>query len=411
MRRVLALLLLAACSGKNPPSGERTGRAAFPALPRTPAELTALVAAETRRPPPPAGPALDAAALVAAAEARGLGLLPAGYPAIVRWIQAALDGGHPDGYLLFGTYHDAPGQLEAFRRLVGPGGIRGLHLVAAEQLRADGEWQGAPLEAQRGDGPLLDLWCTAGDRGAFARLAEHHRDGDYAAWKLGYEDAVLDLLVNARATSVRLVGCDMPAALQELSGAPPGELRNRLREIHCLRSLPITWPRRAALVWGDAHVQPGGLVRVLSPGASVLTLHAFGQRQGGGVVEPALGKQLAVLEPVLVPLGPDEAALLLPDDTLGGHVDRVLTSLDDGASLTGLTATARRDGTLFVGTRSYPVGRAPVAVALEPGDHTYAYVTGGLRLVGAVRVVAGHRVDLDFDGEARLVSYVERTAQ
>ena len=411
MRRVLALLLLAACSGKNPPSGERTGRAAFPALPRTPADLTALIAAETRRPPPPTEPELDAAAIVAAAESRGLGTLPSGYPAIVRWIQAALDGGRPDGYLLFGTYHDAPGQLDAFRRLVGPAGIRGLHLVAAEQFRADGEWQGAPLEAQRGDGPLLDLWGTTGDRAAFGKLAEHHRDGDYAAWKLGYEEAVLDLLVNARATAVRLVGCDMPAALQDLSGAPPGESRNRLREIHCLRSLPITWPRRAALVWGDAHVRRDGLIRFLSPGASVIAIHAFGQRQGGGVVEPALGKQLAVVEPVLVPIGPDEAALLLPDETMGAHVDRVLAPLDDGARLTGVTATARRDGTLFLDARSFPVGREPLAVPLDPGDHTYAYVGGGLRLVGAVRVLAGHRVDLDFDGEARLVSYVERALQ
>ncbi|MFT3773096.1 MAG: hypothetical protein QM820_47555 [Minicystis sp.] len=410
MPRRLALafaLLLAACSGKKPPAGTTTGTAVFPTLPRTPAEVTDLIEKETRRLPPPTEPELDAGAILAAAEARGLGTLPAGNVQILRWIQAGIQRTASDAYFLFGTYHDAPGQLDAFRRIVGPGGLRGLHVVAAEQFRADGEWQGAPIDAQRGDNPLLELWSMKGDRLAFEKLAERHRDGDYAAWKLGYEDAVLDLLVNARATGVRFVGCDMPAQLQELSGAPPGELRNRLREIHCLRSLPITWPRRAALIWGDAHVRRSGLVRFITSGAAVYVVHAFGQRQGGGTVEPALGKKLVVNDPVLVPLGEAEAALLLPDAILGGHVDRVLTT-EGSAITTGVTVRSEVPGTFAASWVSAPVGREPVRVALEAGDHAYAFTAGDRRIVGALHLEAGHHVELGFDPEARLTSYVER---
>jgi hypothetical protein len=413
-----AAALLVACTERpTPPTPARsttrahqTPAAAFPELPATPEAAEELVRRETAR-PVAAERAGDAGAILAAVAARPAAVV-AGDGAVTRWIQAVLDRAPGDAYVLFGTWHDAPGQIDAFRRLAGPGGLRGIDLVAVELFRADGAWGGAPLEIQRGDGAAIEAYLASGDREAFAGLARSHRDADYAAWKLGYEPAVLDLLVEARATGVRLLGCDMPRALQEKIGAPPGDLRNRLREIHCLRSLPPApggKPRHAALLWGEAHVQPDGLRRFLPPAAAVLSLHVFGRRMEAGPAETALAKELAVVEPALVPLGPDDAALLLPDATLGGHVDRVLAGAEQGEAVQpGLVVRAEEAGTIFVGGRSVPVGPEAVTVALPEGDHPYVLASGGRRAVGAIRMMAGHRVELGFDPRSGLVGYVDR---
>ena len=411
---VLAAALLAACSERAaPPSVTSTTTAAAPTFPQLPTTLEAaaeLVARETVRPPVPV-PEADAAAILAAIAARP-GAVVAGEGPVTRWIQAQLDRAGGDAYALFGTWHDAPGQIDAFRRLVGPGGLRGLTVVAVELFRADGAWGGAPAELQRGDGAAIEAYVVHGDPEAFAGLTRSHRGVDYVAWKFGYEPTVLDLLVNARATGVRFLGCDMPAALQEKTGAPPGEVRHRLREIHCLRSLPPTpggRPRRAALLWGDAHVKPGGMPRFLPPAAAVLSIHLVGQRLEPGPVEAALAKELSVVEPALVPLGPGEAALILPDATVGGHVDRVLTGPEPGEAFApGLAVRAEVPGVVVVGERSVPVGSGAVTVPLPEGEHAFVYVGGGKRVVGAVRMEAGHRVELGFDPRAGITSYVDR---
>ncbi len=412
--KALLAVALAACSDRRPPpapaaTASAAARPAFPDLPTTPEAAAELVRRETAR---PVGPdhEVDAAAILAAVAAHP-GALVAGDGAVVRWIQAFLDRASGDAFVLQGAWHDAPGQVDAFRRLVGPGGLRGLTVVAVELFRADGEWGGVPAEVQRGDGAAISAYVDHGERDAFAGLARTHRDADYAAWKLGYEPSVLDLLVNARATGVRFLGCDMPAALQERSGAPPGEARLRLRELHCLRSLPPEpggRPRRAALLWGQAHLRPGGLRRFLPPATAALALHVFGRRLAPGAVETALARELAVLDPVLVPLGPDEAALILPDDTLGGHVDRVLAAAEPGEVVVqGVTARSEVPGVLVVGERSVPVGREPAAIPLGEGEHAWTFTGGGRRLVGAVRLEAGHRVELAFD-PAGVTGYVER---
>jgi hypothetical protein len=415
----LAIALLAACSERTSlpsPSPARTASASaapsatFPELPVTTEAVAELVRRETARPIAPER-AADAAAILAAIAARPAAIV-AGDRAMTRWIQSFLDRAGGDAYVLVGTWHDAPGQIDAFRRLVGPGGLRGLDVVAVELFRADGAWAGAPLELQRGDGAAIAAYLDSGDREAFAGLALRHRDGDYAAWKLGFEPSALDLLVNARATAVRLLGCDMPQALQERSGAPPGDLRNRLREIHCLHALPPPLPgrpRRAALLWGDAHVQPGGLRRFLPTAAAVLSLHVLGRRMEPGPAETALARELSVVEPALVPLGPEEAVILLPDATLGGRIDRVLARAEPGEAVPpGLSVRTPEAGVLSSGERSMPVGPEGVTLGLPEGDHTYMISAGRRRVVGAVRIEAGHRVELGFDPRAGLVSYVER---
>ena len=406
----LAAVLLAACSERAaPPSVTSTpppppAAPAFPPRPTTPAAAADLVARETLRTPGPARE-VGAAEILAAIAARP-GAVVAGDGPVTRWIQAFLDRAPGAAYLLFGTWHDAPGQIESFRRRVGPGGLRGLTVVAVELFRADGAWGGAPAELQRGDGAAIDAYVAHGDLEAFAGLARSHRGVDYVAWKLGYEATVLDLLVNARATGVRFLGCDMPAGLQEKTGAPPGEVRHRLREIHCLRSLPPTpggRPRRAALLWGDAHVKAEGLIRFVPPAAAALSIHLVGRRLEPGPMEAALAKELSVVEPALVPLGPDEAALILPDATLGARVDRVLTGPEAGEAVApGLAVRAEVPGVLVVGERSVPVGPEAVVIPLPEGEHAYVYVGGGRRVVGALRLDRGHRVELSFDPRSGL---------
>ena len=155
---------------------------------------------------------------------------------------------------------------------------------------------GSTFRCAGGDGALLDAYLVRGDVEAFAGLARRHRDADYAAWKLGYEFTVLDLLIAARAGGLRFRGCDMPAALQERSRASQGpSLRHRLREIHCVHSLPPSGgkPRRAALLWGDAHLGADGLRRFLPPAAAVLSVHLVGKRLEPGALEIALAKELS----------------------------------------------------------------------------------------------------------------------
>lgn len=425
MRTPLAaalLTLLTACSEPSRPTAAasaaplpsasvpRAIAPSFPAFPATPAAARDLVARETKRAAEP-DREVDAAAILAAIAARP-GSVVAGEIPVARWIEARMRAAPKDAYLLVGTFHDSAGQIDAFRRLVGPLGVRGLSVVAVEQLRADGAWSGVPIEEQRGDGAAIDAYVAQGDAEAFAALARGHRDSDYAAWKLGYEANVLDLLVNARATRVTFLGCDLPRPLQERLKDSPAEIRNRVREIHCLHALPPApgdRPRRAALLWGMAHVRRDGLRRFLPPEARVLALHVFGRRLAAGAVESGLGKALIVNDVALVPLGEDEAALLLPDEILGGKVDRVLTA--EGAGSAGVFVRSEIDGVVSFGSREpevTKVGRAEVQIPLPPGEHTYVLSAGDLRVLGAVRVEEGARVELGFDPKGRGTSLMER---
>jgi hypothetical protein len=156
-------------------------------------------------------------------------------------------------------------------------------------------------------------------------------------------------------------------------------------------------------------VRPEGLLRFLPREAAALSIHLVGSRMEPGPVEALLAKGLGVVDPSLVPVGPDEAALLLPDSTLGARVDRVLTGPEAGEALTpGLTARADVPGVLVVDGRPVPVGAGAVQIALPVGDHTYVYAGGGKRVVGAVRLDPGHRVELWFDPGSGITSYVDR---
>jgi hypothetical protein len=368
---------------------------------------------------------LTAESLLARASAHGWGTLVTGEEETLAWIQAFVDratAAGRDAYVLWGGYHDAPGQVDAFGHLIGPGGLRGLTLVAAEQFRASGAWGGVSTEEQRGDDAELASYVERGDLTAFDRLARGHADADYAAWKFAYARTVMDLLVDARATAssrmpgealLRFTGCDMPEPLKRVIATLPDDDRLRLRELHCVASLPVSPPRvRAALLWGQGHVRPSGLRRFFPPAATVLSIYVFGLRSAPGSAEAELHDKLALADPVLIPLDDtsEELALLYPDEALGASVDRVRDRSGAwDARGPGLYVRAPEGGRFLIGERNLALG-ANEEARIEVGaqERSFSLETPTVRFAGRVHVPRGGQLTLAFDAAARTIAAEER---
>jgi hypothetical protein len=416
---VLSVAVLACGSPRDPAPGAPPPPAApaWPELPRTPEAAEALIRTRTARPLTGADVTGASSEALLRALDESPGALVAGEPSVLAWMDGFLDRASAagrDSVLLYGTFHDSGGQIDAFRRLIGPLGLRGLTHVAVEQLRADGAWQGVSADAQRGDDAAIGAWLAGGDRGALAALAQRHGASDYAAWKFGYEPAVLDLLVTARAAGIHLAGCDLPSSAQELLAGLPELARLRLRELHCLLSWPVAkGPRRTALLWGQAHVRREGLRRFLPPETAALSVYAIGYRSGEWTTEATLGAQLALTDPLLIPLDREgtEIAILYPDPggPLAATMDRVRAEASTGKP--GLRVhVLGATGTLHLGDRALPIGPDPQRIEIPAGDHAYVLAVGNLRFAGAIHLPPGGGLDLSFDPAHRAVALTERPA-
>lgn len=398
------------------PTTTATIATAWPELPRTAAAADALIQARTVRDVA----SIDARSSSAEGVIDGLAERPqslvAGEAAIVARIQAFLDHATAEGrdsVVLFGTFHDSGGQIEAFRRLIGPLGLRGLTHVAVEQLPADGAWKGVSPDLQRGEDAAITAYLTSGDRPALEALARRHATTDYAAWKFDYEASVLDLFITARAAGLPLRGCDIPASTQALLAEVPERSRLRLRELHCLSSLApaASGPRRIALLWGQAHVEHDALPRFLPPSTAVLAIHALGYRSGEWTTEGALGARLALTDTVLLPFKGDENAVtvLYPVGPLAASVDRARAEPSSGEP--GLhVRTEAGTGTLHLGERMFPVGPDLTKIEYPAGEHAYVLVAGNLRFAGAIHLAPGGGLDLTFNAAQRSLALIERPA-
>jgi len=423
-------------SSRSAEAREDEARARWPSLPRDEQAASVLIARRKLRAEAEVPDAeLQSEALMKRAPGPGWGSAVVGVEATQAWIQGFLDRATArgrDAYVLFGTFHDAAGQVDAFRRLVGPGGLRGLTSVTAEQFRATGAWSDVDERAQRGDDDEIAAYVERGDRDAFATLGRRHRESDYAAWKLAYEPSVLELLVTGRAIfdgglGARFRGCDMPTDTQRLALTRVSEQTlRRLREIHCLAALDEATrdrpeKRRVAMLWGQAHVQT---LRQLLPGsAEVLSLYVFGFRSGEETTEASLAKHLAIEAPLLLPLDDrgDVAALLYPDPVLGGVVDRVQDrkpiELDDRARRLVVSVSSDAGGHVLVGDRSVALAAAcpppawcgaSVAIEVPTGNHPYVVDVAGLRFIGSAHVPEHGALELRFDARTRRVESIER---
>jgi len=424
-----ALLSVSACKEpgrtapvrKVPPS--RADRLTWPAFPTTLKSARALVKERTRRTnaafdvlPQTAAlqmplPQTAAALLDLIRQRQRQSWLVAGWDRIVQVLQKQLD--RPgDQVLLWGTYHDAGGQLEAFRSLVGPAGLRGLSAVSLEQLAADGRWGGVAGKEQRGISKSLARYLETGKREALESVGNDQRRTNYTGWKYRHLGAVTDLLLTARAAGLRLLPCDMPGALQRRS---QGEVVDRLRELHCLLTLEqalqaVPRPHRVAMAWGQGHLARTALPRFLPPETRVLAVYVYGHRPGPAGLEHEVKGRLLLTDPALLRLDEGRYLLLLDGPVLGGRLERALDRLERALPehlRHQLRVTARANGQLQVaGQRVTLKAEQSITIPVSPGGHSYLFEGANKTLVGSVEIVNGGSAELTLDavkGETRLL--------
>ena len=316
----------------------------------------------------------------------GPGRVKVGFPDILSFLDARIETAAGEVVLLFGSHHDAAGQLHAFRRLVGPLGLSSLTHVAVEQLEADGHWTATlPDDQQRGDDSApLASWRQR-DEDGLRQLLVRQRGRNYTAWRYGYLDEITDLLIATRATASQLVGCDMPMPAQRRVKALEPEVVDRLRELHCSLALERAAtlerrPLRAAVFWGDAHLSPEGFGRFVSPEARLVTIHMVGHRANPLLPDALLGRRLSLTAPALVPLDDDdELVLLLPGRYLSADVERSRDPTDRPWTPTGpseilLRVESVEAGTLTAGEQSIEVQPDEVARLELPLDEPWVSV-------------------------------------
>lgn len=417
----------------------KTAAMPWPQWPTTTAELTALLRTHAQRP-------LAKDHLVGLT-ARGLlqtlvkaqqqGQLSAGWQAISGALQALAHGPSERApvYYLFGSFHDAGGQVAAFRRLVGPGGLGDLSSVpleiVAEQLDARGQWRGLAATEQQGDDALLSAYRRDGSARSYAALRARQRKLDYTAWKYRYLHEVLGLAVDARASGRVLYPCDMPRALQararKIADAKVAGQLLRLRELHCLTALRArlrrtrrATPERVAMLWGQDHVGPHAVQRLLPPRARAIAIYLFGHRPGPHGLEGTLATRLALTHPVLVPLDGLAAqskaryrqfALLLPGRRLAAHWNQ---TRDPGSARadrqrTPLRVLSERAAELLLPGKGHRLtaGRARWLAMPEPRTFVLR-ATSGL-IVGSLELAAEGQLELDIDARRRRVEALLRT--
>jgi len=427
---LLALLPMAACPPRrDAPATPRvdaepasTKPKQWPALPWAEDRAEALIRERTRRPGRAVPTALNTAPeLLELIKVRAReGKLVAGWAAVMAWLQARLDAaGKRDAYLLWGTYHDSGGQVASYRRVTGPQGLRRLSVVTAEQYAADGRWRGVEPDEQHGDSAALARYLNGGTREDLETLRRGQLDHDHTAWKYRYLHEVLDLAVAARAGGLRLVGCDMPKPLQRrlysVSKAP--KHLPALRELHCLLHLDDALterPRRVAMLWGQSHVEPGGLPRFLPKDDVVIAVRVVGQRPGPHGVAFELGRAgLRIVDPLLVPVrdgaGMVQAALILPDRATRAQLHR---ARDVGAKAVGVTVQSSGAGTLTLGGQVRVLkADAPKVLTLPPGAHAFVLQSKGIVLAGGLEVRGGVTLSLQPEAKPPVVELTWQVAE
>ncbi len=351
-------------------------------------------------------------------------------------VGAVLDGwvGATDkpSFVLFGSLHDSGAQLDAFRRVA----TRMPHLwgVVMEQFKARGDWPKSDVKAADVDDADLAEFFATGSEGALYRLRANQQEHDYAAWKFGYVDTVMDAVVAFRGASLPVFACDMPKSL--LGPALEGtDEATTLREAHCaisarekLRLLgpahvakgetyfdDVPPPMRAAFFVGDNHAGIGGLARFLHADGRIATVHVIGGR-GWSPETAELPADMAIVDPVLVPLGePDVTswALLLPNVS-SGVIDRVI---DRGDAKSDRIARPRppTDDTISAPT-VWVESESPARIALagadvallgggrggewlrvRPGRHACTITVGGKSTTFVLDVAVAGRTEVHVD--------------
>lgn len=420
--RATALLtaLLAGCARASPDP--------WPAWPRSAPEARALLARATRSAP---APTEREASYEALTEGLSRGRFEAGEEALCALLRERALRSERAGrsfVLLVGSLHDAPGQLRAVGRWLGPWcGFRPT-LLALEQLAARGRWVGADPRAQAGDDALLARYAGEGSPAALAAVQRAHQARDHAAWRYDYDEEVLSLLAQARGLGVPVRGSDLPSGLAFPPGSTP-ELRTGLRELHATLALR-SWaraargPTRAVLFWGDAHVGPEGLRRFLPAEWDALVLDLVGERraalagaQEDGPTESTLyraGWRFA--SEVAVPLAPSRYGVVLRDGWLGAGLERARGAHREGDPFSdappGVAVFAAYEPfALRVGEGELRPTAESHRVVTGPGTRGFVAQWPGRNLVGALTLREGEGAQLVLQREPAEVHETRTTTR
>jgi hypothetical protein len=383
-------------------------------LPRTVEGVRALVDSLGPTPIATGFAPVTADELVAAVEAGvAAATVAAGWQAIVQAIDRRLDAAMARrgvAIALFGCHHDSAAQIDAFARIVGPLGSKGVRIVGLELLQTRGRWRdaaSAEASASDGDDDAVAAYGATGSREALEQLLAGQREHDYTAWKFGYLDRVVELFVAVRAADRRMIACDLSSRLQrELLGLGP-EI-DRLREASCALALADAFsshaPRRAALLWGSAHLADGGLPRVLAQLGDVSRIEMIGGRPGEVGVDAAVARRLVVIDPLLVPVA-DRMVLVL-SNVAAASIDRVREISGSPAGAVGKVSVAGVPGVWWAGGKR-AVGGA--AISLPPGPHAFAVPLRDRLVVGGLHVPDRGQVAIDVfeDRSIRMLERVE----
>jgi hypothetical protein len=393
------------------PTGWEEG-AGWPHFPATDDEAQRLIERRTRR--TIEGPESVTAELILAkldGTARR-GTAVATERGIAAWLADHFDE-PKDVYIVFGVWHDSALQLATIRQLLGPVYHTAPITLVTELFSGDGRWAGVPSNELQGDDAWLGRYLAEGDRDAFATLVERQRVHDYTAWKYGTIGSILDLALQARATRAPLLGCDAPPEMAERLARLGDESSMRARELHCalrLEEAELPTPRRVALIWGQAHAEPDGLRRFFPPDARVIAVHVFGGRVSDHGVESELAARLRVTDPVLVPIGREDYALLIPGPRLGGRRDRrrEIARAPEGGGRTveppaptvPVRVTVNVAGWLrFRDTRRWLGAGATTTFAVEPGAPVFLFERPDRTIAFGVHLPPGSRAEIDLEEE------------
>jgi hypothetical protein len=292
---VAACFALGACNtcDRAPSNAE-----AWPALPKSDEEARVVFAGIGKRPTSEEDAAFDdeasgallRAQLVRSGVASGWEAIDA---QLARWVNALPD---KNVVVAFGTSHDSPAQIDAFRRLVGPRSSIGWTRVLLEQLYADGRWRDVDVATQLGDDAALDRYAKSGSRDDIAALVNRVQRDTYTAWKYGSVDVIGDLIAEARAANRAVSGCDMTPALRARLAPLSEDWIHRMREVHCAlamrdRAKKETSPQRIAALWGRVHAHPDRFPRLVPSDWTSFTV---------SVLDPPAGNDVVLVDPVLV---------------------------------------------------------------------------------------------------------------
>jgi hypothetical protein len=388
---VLATVVVTAACNKchrDPPSPD-----AWPALPTSNEEARHLVASTGKRPTSESDASLPSEAdrgfVIAEVRAKGVA---AGFDAIdallTRWLSVVPE---KNALVAFGTSHDSRGQIDAFRRLVGPRARIPWTRVMLEQLHADGHWAHVDASVQKGDDAALERYATSGARDDLDAVLSRLQRDTYTAWKFGSVDVIGDLLSEARAANRPVSGCDMAPALRARVASLDERWTDWLREVHCVHAMRDAakkdqGPLRIAVMWGRMHVANDRFPRLVPPEWSTFIV---------SVLDAPEADDLILVDPILAANG----RLVLASPESAKHFERKRSKASGATPPSRFSFTTKktlRDPVAWIdGERFEGVPRT-----IAPGHHLLAVDKGGTTIAAAIEVPPNGAVDVTVADDA-----------